>query len=382
MPQEHNEPDSPLVLLVDDEPLNLQVVGGLLHATGYDITFAKNGLRALELAKQSPPDLILLDVMMPEIDGYEVCKRLKEDPETADVPIIFLTCSSQIEDKIAGFNAGGIDYLTKPCQPDEFLARVKSHVELKRAREQISNANSDLHKVIEQLHEANATQARFFSFFIDDLLRPARETCNFPKFLAENFDALEREQILSAAADMEKQACQAFELLKNLSEWVSVQAGLRLPQKTPFCLKDAADSALRELEHALAAKSLFYKNQISNKLIVNADEKMIATVLKALVSNAIKFTPRSGRITVLANKHGEFVEVSVRDTGVGMSPERIQLLLNPGERLTTAGTENEQGSGLGFILCQQIVQKHGGDMQVGSEPGKGSVFSFTLPLNG
>jgi signal transduction histidine kinase len=364
----------PNILIVDDVPDNLKVLSGILKDNGYKIRPVLNGQLALEVAENEKPDLILLDIMMPEMDGYEVCRRLKENPKLKDIPVIFISALNETRDIVIAFKSGGVDYITKPFQADEVLARVNTHLQLRRQ-------STELQEQSKKLQELIVTKDKFFSIIAHDLKSPFNSIIGFSEILMENAQVRNFDVIEDYSKIILKSAKRAMNLLANLMEWSRSQTGRM--NFNPVSLEMV--NLITEIEllfHGIAdQKSIRLILDIPSSAPVYADKDMINTILRNLISNAIKFTAVGGEIIVSVQDKPEELTVSIRDSGVGMKKEMIDKIFRIDSNSSTLGTNNEEGTGLGLILCKEFVEKHGGKITVESEEGKGSEFSFTIPRN-
>jgi len=361
------------VYIVDDIQENLQVIGNVLKNNGLNISIARNGIQALKGIKKKIPDLILLDISMPEMDGYEVCKALKRNGETANIPIIFLTARIQTEDIIQGFKVGGVDYITKPFNPDELLARVFTHLELKESKDIIEEQNSNL-------KELNATKDKFFRIIGHDLKSVFNQLLGFSSLLYDSNADCSQEEVKEISLMLNKSAKNAFKLLENLLDWARSQSGALTFNPEEVNLSKIIEESISFLREIVNNKSINLNVEEKKEIVLKADKNMISTILRNLISNAIKFTNEGGEITVKSKLLNNEVEVSVIDTGVGISEEDISRLFRLDVHHVTLGTDNETGTGLGLILCKEFIEKHNGKIWVESDLGKGSKFSFILPL--
>lgn len=364
----------PTILVVDDNKRNLQVVGNILHNEKYKVAMAINGLTALKLVSQLKPDLVLLDIMMPEMDGYEVCKRLKENPETKDIPVIFLTAKVETNDIVEGFNLGGVDYITKPFKQKELLVRIKTHLDLLYSKRKIATQANEL-------QAANIFKDRLFSIIGHDLRSPLSSIKFTIDMMKSGVIEFGDDFFYETLGQLAKTTDEAYSLLENLLGWSKSQSGNLPVVPEVFSLKEMAESVARLQKLNLNNKNIELLLDINENLNVYADNQMINTVLRNLLSNAIKFTPNGGTIQIVAkDAHENMVEVAVIDSGVGISEDNLKRLFNNSNPLKTYGTNNEAGSGLGLILCKDFVEKNGGTLNVKSTEGKGSTFSFDIPL--
>ncbi|MBN1780582.1 hybrid sensor histidine kinase/response regulator [bacterium] len=354
-----------LVLIVDDVPRNLQVLGSALKNDRIEIAAALNGRQALSILEKAKPDLILLDVMMPEMDGFETMKYIKENPETTDIPVIFLTARTEIEDVVKGLELGAVDYITKPFNRVELLTRVHNHLELKYSRD--------------ALRDANAAKDKFFSIISHDIRTPFAVIIGFAEYLAEHSKTMEKNRLLELSQDILSVSRQAHQLFENLLQWARSQAG-RIefkPEKVEF--KRLVDENIQYIKNRANEKGIQLNVTIPENLTVYGDRNMLHTIFRNLTSNAVKFTRPGGNVRISAEPEKDSYIFCVEDTGVGMPDDIRKKLFRIDEHVSTAGTEQEEGSGLGLILVKEFVEKHGGSIWVESEPGKGSRFHIRMP---
>lgn len=356
------------ILVVDDEPRNLQLLGNLLREEGYETAFATNGQQALRSAAQRRPDLILLDVMMPEMDGYEVCTQIKADKLTAEVPVIFLTAKVERESVVRGFQTGAVDYVTKPCNSEELLARVRTHLELKHSRD--------------QLNDVAARRSKFLTILAQDIRNPFGETSGYLRSIIEAGGDHSWPDLKESLEHARKQSERTETLLNQLLEWsISQIQKTNFPvSRSLFPLRICAESVVKAAAPYAQAKNIGIELEVDPKLKVWADMNIMVTVLKNLLGNAVKFSASGTTVTLSATHEDQGVEIQVKDSGVGMSGEQVERsLAEGGQRSPTLGTESEKGSGVGLLLCRQFIEAHGGMLSVISEEGQGTTARFVLP---
>lgn len=358
----------PNILIVDDVLANLRLLDHILREKGYKVRPVTNGTLALQVAEKEKPDLVLLDIMMPDIDGFEVCRRFKENPKLSDVPIIFISALNDTKDIVKALTSGGADYITKPFKAEEVRVRVATHL--------------NIYFQQKELQKLNAQKDKFFSIIAHDLRGPFSSFLGVTQLLDEMLPELSREEIRDFAASMRTSATNLYSLLENLLQWAKNQQGL-----TPFTpmkelmLSLVNESILTLLEPA-KNKGIEIVNNIDGDIEVFADKNMLQTVIRNLVSNAIKFTPKGGNITLSAKANSASdVEISVKDSGIGMNETMVNNLFQLDAKTNRPGTEGEMSTGIGLLLCKDFVETHGGEIRVESEEGKGSVFHFNIPLN-
>jgi two-component system sensor histidine kinase/response regulator len=356
------------ILIVDDVPKNIQLLGSILKEETYELEFATSGKEALEWLDSKQFDLVLLDIMMPEMDGFEVCRRIKENPATREVSVIFLTAKADFQSIIQGFEAGAVDYITKPYNRKELMIRVKTHLTLQRQQK--------------QLEQSTVFEKKIFSIIGHDLRSPMGNIRTYiDAFLLINNNL--EESVLTLLKDLYLLSDNAFNLLENLLNWAKSQSeGIVCRSQTEnvsFLIKNVL--TLFSLQAETKSINLQYKgNEQVNGFF---DPELISVVIRNLVSNALKYTPHGGSVTIHAyhkvENNLERLMVQVSDTGTGMTPEIIDNLLNKNIHFTTYGTDNEKGSGLGFQLCKEFVALNLGHIWIESTPGAGSNFYISLP---
>ncbi|MEI8204665.1 MAG: hybrid sensor histidine kinase/response regulator [Bacteroidota bacterium] len=354
-----------LILIVDDTPQNIQVLGNILYEKGYNISISTSGEHALQSVNVKTPDLILLDIQMPEMNGFEVCELLKLDEKTKDIPVIFLTAISDPENIVRGFEYGAVDYITKPFNTAELISRVGTHIELKKSRE--------------KLVELNATKDKFFSIIAHDLKNPAFALKFLLQQIILQFPGLSKEELLESLINLPDASINLYNLLENLLLWSKSQRGTLgfNPEKIP--LQYLVEKIISHSKASAENKNIQIETSIEDSLYVFADQMMLQTVILNLLSNAIKFTHENGIISVAARSDETHVEISIKDSGVGINETRLTNLFSIATTQTTKGTKNEEGSGLGLIICKEFIECNHGEISVKSRQGEGSTFSFKLP---
>lgn len=361
----HKNKHKPIILIVDDVPKNIQVLGTLLGDCNCELAVAMNGQQALDTVEKIKPDLILLDVMMPILNGHETCKKLKSNPETADIPVIFLSAKTEVEDIVTGFELGAVDYVTKPFIGRELIARVKTHLELTKAQ-----------KV---LKEEIASKNKFFSILSHDLRGAFGIIMSLVDIIQTSGDILTQDDINELLIDIANTSTNTLSLLENLLRWARSQTGTI--KFTPENLN--LDVLFKEVYYGkkdiAQAKGISLNVEQENSTMVFGDSNMIMVILRNLVSNAIKFTPKNGKINISACLNSDAIKVKVADSGVGISAKQMDKLFTIETQTTTSGTNNELGNGLGLILCKEFAKQNGGQIGIESTEGKGTTVWFTIP---
>lgn len=359
------------IVAVDDIPTNLLTLKAILPPSEFTFTGCSGAEELFQLLVDQSFDLFLLDVLLPGLDGYGIAQRLKNDPRTAGAPIIFLTALKDEGEVIRGFESGGVDFVSKPFHKAELLLRVRTHLALQDKNEALERAAADL-------RQASQSRDRFFSILAHDLKNPFAGFQSLLQELVAHYDRIERDEVLEILHTMNLTAQNVYRLLETLLDWGRAQTGtLPLdPQAQPVDYLVA--EALESQEESFRRKSIEVTVE-SCGLLVNCDRYTVVAVVRNLLSNAMKFTQPGGKVRVTARRKGPLVEVAVADTGVGIAPERLELLFHLDSKQSTPGTAREPGTGLGLILCSEFAQKNGGVLTVESRVGEGTTFVLGLP---
>ena len=361
------------ILIVDDVVSNVLLLKILLTNEKFKVCTANCGNMCIEQAKSEKPDLILLDVMMPDISGFDAALLLKKDPETKDIPIIFLTALNNPSDLVKGFQVGGNDFLTKPFNKEELVMRVMHQVSLVAAKRLIEQKNRELMATINN-------RDKMYSVIAHDLRSPMasiRMVLNLVvSAVSPDVVGPELFELLDKA---NKESEEVHDLLDNLLKWTKSQTGRLNVVLQDLDLNDIVPGVVDIFEMIALTKRIKLSFQgTETPLIVTADNDMLKTVVRNFMSNAIKFSPEDSSIEIFMKPEGDFAKISVRDHGVGIAADRLDTIFHKGE--TTWGTGGEEGSGLGLQLCADFARKNGGDVMVESTEGEGSTFSVLVPL--
>ncbi len=360
------------ILIVDDDSANLDILAEYLGKAELKTVTAKNGERALQEGTHTHPDLILLDVLMPDMDGFETCRHLKENEATKDIPVIFTTALSDIAAKIKGFEVGGVDYITKPFQPEEVLTRVNAHLTIRKQQQQLQRQTEELRKL-------NAEKDRFLSMIAHDLQSPFSILRQLIGIVAENIEESGQNELENIMDLLKKSSENLYTLLENVLTWSRIQQGVLKYRPQCLDIRKIVDQNIAYLKPYAEQKQITVENNIEEEVIVYADHHMIDDVIRNLISNALKFNYPGGSINISAQQDEKFTTISVSDTGIGIDKENMPKLFRLDTAYKRRGTAREQGTGLGLILCKEFIEKHGGKIWFESEIGKGSTFRFTLP---
>lgn len=362
------------ILIVDDVVSNVLLLKVLLKNEKFKTVTASDGLEAIQQAEKELPDLILLDVMMPQMDGFETAMHLKNNPTTAGIPIIFLTALNSTQDIVKGFQAGANDFITKPFNKEELLVRVNHQISLVAAKKLILERTEELRKTI-------VGRDKLYSVIAHDLRSPLasiKMVLNMMVLgLSEDIIGKEMYQMLQMVNHSTEDV---FSLLDNLLKWTKSQIGKLNVVYQDFRIDEVVEGVLDIFSLVSKSKNIQLVNDSIDTVSVHADVDMVKTILRNLLSNALKFSYEGSQIIIGSQVETDKVIVSVKDSGKGMSAEDKEKLLKTETHFSRYGTNNEEGSGLGLLLCQDFAIKNGGDLWFESEEGKGSTFFFSIPL--
>lgn len=365
------------ILVVDDDRLNLRIIGGILRSEGYVLAEGNSGERALELYAEFKPDLVLLDVMMPGIDGFETCRRLKKIYGGKCAPVIFITAKNESDDVVEGLGAGGVDYLPKPFKVKEVLARIRSHLQNQALVEQQK-------LLVQQLSDANTEKNKFLGMCAHDLRNPLASIRGLTEFMGEgSVGPLNPEQkdlletIHSASQSM-------LVLVNELLDVAAIEAGeLKLHLEAEDLAALIGKSvALMNMEAAKKKTCVnFAPAKAVPKLVLDAAK--MRQVIDNLLSNAIKYSPPGSTITVTlaADATRSTCTFGVQDQGPGIPEGERDRLFKDFSRLSVKPTGGEKSTGLGLAICRKIVEAHRGTITAENLPAGGCEFRVVLPAS-
>lgn len=362
------------ILIVDDVMSNVLLLKVLLTNEKFAIATASNGRQALEQVEKENPDLVLLDVMMPDMSGFEVAQHLKSNPNTADIPIIFLTALNSTADIVKGFQVGANDFISKPFNKEELIIRVTHQISLVAAKRLILSKTEELQRTI-------AGRDKLYSVIAHDLRSPMGSIKMVLNMLILNLPSEKIGAEMYELLTMANQTTEdVFSLLDNLLKWTKSQIGKLNVVYQDVDLVEVTDGVIEIFSMVASLKKIRIHEMKPEKMMVNADIDMLKTVVRNLLSNAIKFSKENSEVLVKMEEVDGMAVVSVQDYGCGISEEGQKKLLHTDTHFSTFGTNNKEGSGLGLLLCKDFVVKNGGKLWFTSKEGEGSIFSFSIPV--
>jgi two-component system, sensor histidine kinase and response regulator len=353
------------ILVVDDIAANRNLLRQTLEPCGYEVLLASNGEMALKVVLRTRPDLVLMDVNMPEMDGYEACRRLKGMAGLTEVPVIFITANDDSESLIKGFEAGGVDYIAKPFKEREVLMRVRTHV--------------TIHTLTHALREMNEEKNEFMGMAAHDLRNPLGAVQGYTELLLEE-EGMDRAEQVALLRRIHEAAGRMATMVQNLLDTNRIERGELKFHLVPADLRTLVSSVVEtQRPRAEAKQQTMHVEAEEGPARVAVDPTAMMQVLENLVSNAIKYSPAGKKIFLRLKSEAPDVRLEVQDEGPGLSLEDQKKLFGKFARLSAKPTGGEQSTGLGLSIVKKMVEAMEGKVWCQSEPGHGATFIVTLP---
>ncbi len=358
--------------MVDDQVQNLQLVASIIGPL-YSLMLTDSAAKVLPYTLKKRPDLILLDVMMPEMSGFDVCRQLKEHPETRDIPVIFLTAMTGEDDIADAYEVGGVDYITKPFRTKELLARIAAHLTIKKQHDSIAALNTEL-------MEVNKQKDKLLGVIAHDMRGSIGSIGNVMDVLIPEVESMSPAEIRDYLLMIKNSSERLYAMFDELLMWAKSKFQDISCDLSVVELNEVISEAVAQVSTQAANKQIEINVSIERNVPLYVDYVMLLTILRNLLTNAVKFSHPGNSIEVKTEASSGWAEIAVADHGVGMPSDVAKHLFDTGRSMTTTGTKGEKGTGLGLDLCSDFVKKHGGILTVESEEGKGSTFKFTMPM--
>ncbi|AMK78627.1 MULTISPECIES: response regulator [Methylomonas] len=390
----------PLILIIDDILDNVEAVGEVLSAE-YAVQFATSGPEGLDLIQRKAPDLILLDVMMPEMDGYAVFAELSRNPETAKIPVIFVTSHNDIENELKALSVGAVDFISKPIIPEIVRARVHTHLSLRQRErdiqqlntlleskvqertQQVQSLNSALEERAKQAEAASKAKTLFLNAMSHELRTPMSAIIGFSHLLLQK---ITDPGVANQLSSIRKAANHLSDTINEILEFTQIESGGMTKVSNDLDLADIFRHVNESTEDQALAKNLRYSSRIDPNIPRHliGDPLKLEQVLRNLTANAIKFT-REGSVTLEAwlidrSEHAVDLRFTVQDTGIGIESAKLEHIFKPFEQADSGLTRQYGGVGLGLSINRKLIEMIGGTMGVASEVGVGSKFWVALKL--
>ncbi|HPN37649.1 MAG TPA: hybrid sensor histidine kinase/response regulator [Melioribacteraceae bacterium] len=391
------------VLIVDDNPKNLQYAAKVLTDAGYEISVAQSGINALNYINRAAPlpELILLDIMMPEMSGYEVCEKLKSSSLTKDIPVIFLTAKTEIDDIVKGFDLGGVDYITKPFQPKEILARIKTHIDLIRTKKELEEKNDLLNlynkSLIDQIKERTneliaahnniekykELKSNFLAQISHEIRTPVNVIINFLTLLRleaeENGTAKTDNELFNSITSASKRLIRTIEMIVTMSE---LQKNIYQIDKTPtYVISEILYPIIENFDAEFKTKNLqLFTNISAFNQLAEIDKDSVFIILNNIIDNAIKYTPK-GSVTVTAqNYENNKLYIIIEDSGIGISQEFLSSIYLPFSQEDEGYTRRFEGNGLGLPITKRLCELNNISFNINSEKGTGTKITLIFEV--
>ena len=363
------------IMIVDDTPDNLQVLFTMLNEHGYEVRRVLNGQQAIKAIATDPPELILLDIMMPELNGYEVCIKLKSQEDTRHIPIIFLSALDEAVDRVRGFEVGGADYITKPFHIQEVIARVENQLTIIRQRRQLLQQNENLQQLNIELSRSNEELEEFAHVVSHELLQPLTTIKALSQLLLFKYLKDFNQEIQQFLNQIVAATDRMHQLTRKLLAYAQVGS-----QDLHLCATDC-QALLEDLltDIQLNIQDSDHQIVIVDKLpVIMADQLQLRELFQNLITNALKYHRQIPLlIEIRAIAQGDHWLFSITDNGMGIAAEHIEKIFTIFTR--TPSVQELPGSGIGLSICQKIIERHGGKIWLESKLGEGTTFYFTFP---
>ena len=387
------------ILIIDDNPVNLRILADYLEAHGYGILVARDGQSGLDKAEFAKPDLVLLDVMMPGIDGFETCRLLKENETTANIPVIFMTALADTEHKLEGFSVGAVDYVTKPLQQKEVLARIRTHLRLRELTEELEELVAERTAEVEFAYQALAkmdkTKSDFISIMSHELRTPLAVIDGYTQLLQESTTIQDDEELSMLVDNILKGTTRMLRTMNDIFDVTRIDNGVMNPFREEVELATVFSDLVSQLQLSLNGRQITIEQSGMEEIpAVKADASMLEKLFYHLLVNAIKYTPDGGTIQIAAcvAEADHEVRIVISDQGIGIDPSQLELIFEKFYQtgkvnLHSSGTTTFKGGGpgLGLAIAKGIVDAHNGRIWAES-PGfdetelPGSQFYVCLPI--
>ncbi len=358
------------IMIVDDMPANLQLLVHFLRNEGYKVRPVTSAAAALELAQHIRPDLVLMDVSMPEMDGYEACRRMKENPDLKEVPIVFLSAMGDLLDKVRAFEVGGVDYITKPFHMEEVRIRIENHLRLAELR-------GEMEEKCRQLESSQEMNAHLVHLLIHDMRTPLFN-------ISASLDLIGLSDALTVDAPVQHHLTDARDSIGMLEQMIAdildvykMENGGRLVALAPAPVAGIVSDAIR-IMGGLMKHHRFSYTLPSPDLMALCDSALTSRVLINLFSNAVKHAPNGSVIRLQTVDEGDVIRLSVTDQGQGVPPELHDRLFEKFGRLTNDSNAKKSSIGLGLVFSRMVIEAQGGEIGIRSKAGEGCVFWFSL----
>lgn len=367
------------ILVIDDTPANLSLLESMLREQGYEVRPFPNGRQALRSIENDPPDLILLDINMPEMNGFDVCRELKSREETRHIPVLFISALQNMQDKVLALDLGGVDYITKPFQLEEVLARVRTHLKIRKLQEDLRVQNGQLQTSLQQLRQLEQFRDNLIQMIVHDLRSPLTGMLGYLELLKIEDEGLSGRQ-LNCVSHIETNTQKLIRLINDLLDVGRLEAN-RMPLQLATVEVDSLSMEAQNILGSLAGDFKVVHVVEPPGLSVWVDPAIVRRVLANFLANAFKFSPPGSQILLTAKLQEAVVKFSVHDSGPGIPVEHRETIFEKFGQVAGQVGNGSHSTGLGLTFCKLAVEAHGGRIGVNCDAPQGSEFWFTIPAD-
>jgi two-component system, sensor histidine kinase and response regulator len=379
------EPASGTILVVDDDQRNVRLMESILRGSGYRVMKAYNGEEALRVVESGPPDLLLLDVMMPKMSGFELCQALKRRYETRLLPVIMVTALNALEDKVQALEYGADDFLSKPINKVELLAKVRSVLRVKGLQDELELKRREIEAANQELIRMQGFKESMMQMVVHDLKNPLASIMgNVQLIQMQGAEAMSPTRLKELLQRTQESTRQLMRMILNILQIGRLEERKLTLKLEPVALRDVIQENVDEMVGLSARDNIRLENRVQADLPPpKADRELLGRVIANLLSNAFKHTPGGGQVVIDAQQEGDAVTIRVSDTGEGI-PEELQPRIF--DKFVAGDSDTSKrmlyDSGLGLTFCRLTVECHGGTIWLKSRPGQGTTVFLSLPLAG
>jgi len=373
------QPSEAKILIADDTPANIEVLHRILESQGYVVSVATNGKIAMEIVSRLRPDLILLDIIMPEMDGFETCRLLKMSKDFREIPVIFISAKGEVQDIIKGFGLGGVDYITKPIRHEEVLVRVKTHLHLNYLKKQQAWRIKELELHAQKLEELDSIRNRFLAIAMHDIRNPISSIRGFSDLYLmgeDSFSENEKKELISV---IHQSSIELLQLANDLLDISVFESGRLNLKKESGNLRSLILNGIQRHQALFLKKNIEITSNLAEVSNIDFDPNRIIQVLDNLISNAVKFSQPDTKIVVGLMEKADYQEFYVQDQGPGIPAKDRGKLFTEFSQIGNFPTGGEKSTGLGLSIVKKIVDAHSGIIAVDSQEGQGTCFAVQLP---
>lgn len=371
--------EKPFILIIDDDENDAFILKRILDRHNWDSHFIFRGSQAYEQAVDLFPDLILLDIRLPDVDGFQICHLLKSNEFTREIPVIFLTAFSDDEAIQKSFKLGAVDYIKKPFNICELENRINTQIELKRAKENLIKVNNELLKINQELKEQSINKDKLFSILSHDIKSAMSGIKGLMQYIITDFEDISKNDVYNILQNIYNTTSKTCSFINDFLEWTKVQMkGFKVIKKD-ILLYDLILELYEYFNSEIISKNLKFNLNIDKNFVIYSDENIVRIIIRNILSNSIKFSYPNGEILINLNKRNNKPQLYIKDYGIGMDKKTLASLFDIEQIHSVPGTRNEQGSGLGLLLLKELADKANIKIFIESFPEYGTEIYLEFP---